>query len=358
MAAVDTRTEVSPHAPPSGNRRFLRDAWYVAGFASELADGALVGRRILDDPVLLFRDGEGVAAAIGDRCPHRFAPLHKGKLEGGTVRCGYHGLGFDRTGRCVLNPHGSTGATSGLSVPTYRLLERGNLLWIWMGAADAADETLVPEYESLDRGRFFVGEGYLHGNANYELMSDNILDLSHIEFLHPALGTDAVSRAKVEVATDGDCIVTTRRMIDEVLPPGLAHVYQTGDTRVNRTMQVTWQAPANMLLTVSVEPADGGGSWSRGTRTLHLFTPETPHSTHYFYVGSMLRETATQELTTAFLDALGRAFAREDKVMIDAQQEMVGEADIMDLRPGMLPIDKAAVLARRTLNRLISAQPQ
>jgi vanillate O-demethylase monooxygenase subunit len=296
--------------------------------------------------------------AIGNRCPHRFAPLHKGWLEGGTVRCGYHGLGFDRTGRCVLNPHGSAGATSALSVPTYRLLERGPLLWIWMGAPDAADQTMVPDYESLDLGRFFMGEGYLHGNANYELMSDNILDLSHIEFLHPALGTDAVSRAKVEVFTDGDRVVTTRRMIDEVLPPGLAHVYQTGDARVNRAMQVTWQAPANMLLTVTVEPADGTATWLRGSSTLHLFTPETQHSTHYFYVGSMLRETATQELTTAFLDALGRAFASEDKVMIDAQQAMVGDADIMDLRPGLLSIDKAAVLARRTLDRMISAQPR
>lgn len=356
MTDVATLTEAPRIAPAAGRDRFLRDAWYVAGFASELVGGALVGRRMLDEPVLLFRDEQGVAVAIGDRCPHRFAPLHKGWLEGGTVRCGYHGLGFDRTGRCVLNPHGSTGATSALSVPTYRLLERGGLLWIWMGALDVADETLVPEYEALDRSRFFVGEGYLHGKANYELMSDNILDLSHIEFLHPALGTEAVSRAKVEVATDGDRIVTTRRMIDEVLPPRLAHVYQTGGARVNRTMQVTWQAPANMLLTVDVEPSDGAAAWSHGTNTLHLFTPETTHSTHYFYVGSMLRETASQELTTAFLDALGRAFESEDKVMIDAQQAMVGKTDIMDLRPGLLPIDKAAVLARRTLGRLISMQ--
>ena len=356
MTSIRTQAETHLPAQPSEKRPFLRDAWYAAGFASELSGGALVGRRILDDPILLYRDEDGTAVAIGDRCPHRFAPLHKGRLESGIVRCGYHGLGFDRTGHCVLNPHGSLAATSTLSVPTYRLVEHGELLWIWMGTPDTADEALLPRYDSLDPQRFFMGTGYLHGNAHYELMSDNILDLSHIEFLHPALGTDAVSRAKVEVARNGDSVVTTRRMIGEVLPPRLAHVYQSGDTVVNRTMQVTWQAPANMLLTVTIEPTDGSGEWVRGSSTLHLFTPETQHSTHYFYVASMLRDSATQELTTAFLDALGRAFVSEDTAMIDAQQAMLGDDDIMDLRPGLLAIDKAAVLARRTLDRLVAAQ--
>lgn len=332
---------------------WLCDAWYAAGFSEELEQSPLLGRKILGSPVLLYRDQDGAAVAIGDRCPHRLAPLHKGRLVDGQVRCGYHGLGFDHTGKCVHNPHGPAGA---LAVPAYPLVERGGVLWIWMGERERADPADCPQFESLDSERFHVGHGYLYGAANYELMSDNILDLSHIEFLHPALGTEQVSRAKVETREVDGVVTTTRRMTDEVLPPNLARVYRTGERLVNRTMEVRWQAPASMLLTVTIETADNGEPWRSGSQTLHLFTPESERSTHYFYVGCLPRGKADADTHAAFLAALGRAFVAEDKPMIDAQQTMIGEADIMELKPALLPIDKAAVLARRTLAKRIAAE--
>lgn len=335
---------------------YLLNAWYVAGFASELDARPLTGRKLLDRPILLFRDARGAARAISNRCPHRLVPLSMGRLEAGIVYCGYHGLGFDGNGNCVRNPHSDATSIKALTVPSYPLRERSGLLWIWMGDPTKADESNIPDYECLDSRRFFVGTGYLHGNANYELMTDNILDLSHIEFLHPALGTEAVNRAKVETAMADDQLTTTRRMVDETLPPRLAHVYQTGEARVHRTMEVTWKAPANMILRVTVVPSDTTQSWTRGSTTLHLFTPETNRSTHYFYVGSLARDTATQELMDNFLAALGKAFLNEDKPMIDAQQEMIGDADIMDLKPALLRVDKAGVMARRTLARMIAAE--
>lgn len=332
---------------------FLQDAWYVAGFGSELGSGALVDRVILARPIVLYRDADGVAAAIGNRCPHRFAPLSKGKLAGSVVTCGYHGLGFDRTGQCVRNPHSAAQTIQSLSVPAYVVRETDGLLWIWMGQPDRADATKIPAFECLDTTRFHVGFGYLYGKANYELMSDNILDLSHIEFLHPALGTEAVSRAKVEVEVHDTTLTTTRLMLAEQLPPRLARIYQTGGALVNRRMSVTWQAPATMLLKVEIEPVEEREQWSQGSQTLHIFTPETATSTHYFYVGAMNREHSTEALTSEFLSALGTAFVNEDKAMIDAQQAMIGQHDIMDLKPSLLPIDKAAIMARRILSRMI-----
>lgn len=354
MSTIDNQREPQPGPGVPGT--YLRSAWYVAGYASELESRPLLGRKLLDHPVVMFRDEGGQVRAIRNRCPHRLVPLSMGRLDAGVVVCGYHGLGFDGGGRCVRNPHGEASSIRALSVPSYPLRERGGLLWIWMGEAAEADERLIPDYECLDTQRFFVGTGYLYGNANYELMTDNILDLSHIEFLHPALGTEAVSRAKVEVTTGNGGLTTTRRMIDEILPPRLAHVYQTGAARVNRTMAVTWQAPANMVLRVTIRPSDPAETWARESQTLHLFTPETQRSTHYFYVGTLARATATQELEDLFLAALGKAFLHEDKPMIDAQQDMIGDADIMDLKPALLPIDKAGVIARRLLGRLIAAQ--
>ena len=356
MSASDTvALSVPTTTATEGARRkpFMRNAWYVAGYSSELTTTALLGRTLLGLPVLLFRDQEGKIKAIGNRCPHRFVPLSLGSIVDGQVRCGYHGLGFDSSGRCVHNPHGPTGR---LAVPAYPLEERHGLLWIWMGDREAADASLVPDFAGLDPMKSHVRTGYLHGQANYELMTDNILDLSHIEFLHPALGTEAVSRAKVEVSEAPGMLSTTRRIRDEVLPSRLALVYRSGAQRVHRTMSVSWQAPANMVLTVTIEPADPSQEWQTGSQTLHLFTPETEQSTHYFYVGIMPRSTADEATADSFIAALGRAFTTEDKPMIEAQAGLVGDRDIMDLKPALFPIDKAPVRARRLLAQLIAGE--
>lgn len=336
--------------------RYLRNSWYVAALTTELAAGALVGRQIVGLPVLLYRDERGAVAAIGNRCPHRFAPLHLGRLEEGQVRCGYHGLGFDRTGQCVHNPHGSDSAVRALRVPAYPAVEQQGLVWVWPGDPDSADFALPPTFECLEGERSFVGFGYLHGNAHYELMSDNILDLSHVEFLHPGLGTEAVSKAKVEVRQVDDRIVCSRQMKNELLPPNLERAYRTGGARVDRAMEVTWQAPAVLRLQVSVEPLEGDDTSVRGSESIHLFTPETSGSTHYFYAGAMNRTTSDEVIANGFFQALRRAFVTEDKPMIDAQQGMMGTTDLMSLRPSLLPFDQAAVLARRRLANLIEAE--
>lgn len=347
MSDETSETALSAASPSP----FLQNAWYVAGFAEDLGVTPLLGRTILGQPVLLYRNEDGTVAAIGNRCPHRFAPLSLGKVIGAQVRCGYHGLGFDRTGKCVHNPHGPTGS---LAVPAYPLIERSGLLWIWMGDRGRADAAHVPDFDNLDETISHVRRGYLHGNANYQLMTDNILDLSHIEFLHPALGTEAVSRAKVEVAQEGETLRTVRSMKNEILPPGLAYVYKSADQVVDRRMAVTWHAPANMVLNVTVTPVDKAAGWQTSTQTLHLFTPETEQSTHYFYVGSLPRQTSDAQTADRFFTALSKAFLHEDKPMIDAQARMIGAADIMTLKPALLPPDKAAVLARRMLARRIA----
>ena len=225
-----------------------------------------------------------------------------------------------------------------------------------MGDPQKVDHELLPFYPSFEEETFHVRRGYLHGDANYQLMSDNILDLSHIEFLHPALGTDAVSRAKVETTQDERTVTTTRRMLDEILPPTLAKVYKSDEQRVSRNMEVVWSAPSNMLLSISFEPADRSQRWRTGTQSLHLFTPETQNSAHYFYLASIDREIQDAATADAFAEALKRAFIEEDKAMIDAQAKAIGHAELMDLKPALLPIDKAAVLARRKLQKLIAEE--
>ena len=82
---------------------FLRNQWYCAGFSDDLKE-APVAVKILGEPIVLYRASGGKAVALQDRCPHRFAPLSKGRICGANIECPYHGLEFGADGHCTKNP--------------------------------------------------------------------------------------------------------------------------------------------------------------------------------------------------------------------------------------------------------------
>jgi len=131
---------------------FLRNAWYVAAWSEELSERALLARTLLEEPVVLFRTRDGTPAALFDRCPHRFAPLSRGKLRDDSIQCGYHGLCFDRTGACSHNPYNPGHAPPRARVRGYPLLERQGIVWIWMGDPDRVDTSLAPDFRILGQG--------------------------------------------------------------------------------------------------------------------------------------------------------------------------------------------------------------
>ena len=110
---------------------FLENCWYAAAWDDEIGEAPLA-RRILDRPVVLFRGEDGKAAALADRCVHRHAPLSHGRVEGGGIRCGYHGLLFANDGTCIQVP-GQTKVPPGARVASFPVVERDRFVWIWMG---------------------------------------------------------------------------------------------------------------------------------------------------------------------------------------------------------------------------------
>jgi phenylpropionate dioxygenase-like ring-hydroxylating dioxygenase large terminal subunit len=84
---------------------FLQNAWYAAGW-SHMFEATPLARTIHDQPIVIYRGEAGAPIALADKCPHRFAPLSRGKIKGDRIACGYHGLEFDSSGQCVRNPHG------------------------------------------------------------------------------------------------------------------------------------------------------------------------------------------------------------------------------------------------------------
>src|ERR1044072_7320032 len=150
MTSTSAQIDVTESKKKLVSGAYLRNAWYVAAWSDDLADGQLLPRTIMKQPVVLYRKADGNVAALEDRCPHRFAPLHMGKIvRGDCVQCPYHGLEFDSSGACVLNPHGTKNIPPRARVRSYPAVEKHKAIWIWMRDRPA-DHDKVPNFSVLD----------------------------------------------------------------------------------------------------------------------------------------------------------------------------------------------------------------
>ncbi len=337
---------------------FLMNAWYVAAWTDEVGD-QLLARTLLDERVVLYRKRDGAPAALADRCPHRFAPLSMGRLVDDQIECAYHGLRFDCSGTCKHNPHGNGMIPPKALVRAYPLVERDRLLWIWMGDPELADEGLIPEFNFLGDPTFQNVKGYTLAEGHYELMTDNIMDLGHIEFLHPGLlGSDAVRRAASEVVQDGNTVHSNRLTSDEVLPPFLQVWYEAGERRVKRWLNVRWDPPALMKLSIGVQPEGEPADAANESQGCHLMTPASETTTHYFWAQGRNWGERDPEMDAGRLASLRKAFDTQDKPMIEAVQRNMGTTDLASLKPVMLATDAGPVRARRVLAQLIATEQE
>jgi vanillate O-demethylase monooxygenase subunit len=163
---------------------FVHNTWYVAGWADELKSGERLGRTFLGQPVALFRTASGQVGALEDRCVHRAMPLSAGVVDGEALRCLYHGLEFGTHGRCTHIPaQDKIPATA--KVRSFPLVERDAMLWIWMGDAERADENAIPDYAFHRDPVWAWRSAHFHVKGNWQLLIDNLMDLSHLPYIHP-----------------------------------------------------------------------------------------------------------------------------------------------------------------------------
>lgn len=333
---------------------FLRNAWYAAGWSKDLPPEGLA-RTILGDPVFIFRQSDGTVRALYDACPHRFAPLSLGRLTGTGVVCPYHGLEFDGGGKCVRNPHANGGIPGALSVRRFPVTERYGMVWIWMGDAHKADPASLPPLTRMENPDLSWIHGQLHVDANYELVIDNLLDLSHVEFLHPILASPGNSQRTTFRAEESDGVVSAYYDVADEPITGLFQILWT-DSTTTATLHayMHWHAPSNLDLDTGMisGEADGGPK----IPTVHLLTPETENSTHYFWAAGRNRQHGNEQVSGMLHFGTQNAFENEDEPMIRAVRSRMRSNDLFEHRPALLPIDKAAVLARRNLKRRINLE--
>lgn len=339
----------------------LNDAWYVAAMAKEVDGTALFPRKLLGISVLIYRKQDGTAVAMQDRCPHRFAPLHLGKRVGDEVQCLYHGLRFDADGACTHSPHGDGHVPARACVRAFPLVERYGFLWIWMGDVKRADATQIPHYPLLDNPLpTAVAHGYMYMPANYQLIVDNVMDLSHVDHVHgPLLNTAGrLSPQKPPVTEEGNTVLV-RWEWQQHPPMGLfAPLMADPAGPAEQFVQVQWTAPSNMFLTVGA--VQGSRDYEKGLISwdFHLLTPETDTSTHYFF-GS-LRNFMVEDaaFNDAKLENMIYTFKTEDEPLIAAVQAEMGTTDFWSLKPALLSCDPAPVKARRRLQKLIDEEAE
>jgi vanillate O-demethylase monooxygenase subunit len=214
---------------------FVRNGWYAAAWAHDVGD-AVLARTFLDEPVILYRTSDGEAVALTDRCAHRAYPLSLGTRIGDTIRCGYHGFTDDGTGRCVAIP-AQEHIPAAYRVRRYPTIERGGLVFIWMGDPALADPGDLPDlFElGLTDPRFHVDIGGLNTWQNrYQLINENLLDLSHIEFLHfGTIGTPNVAASPVVTTVHANAIEATRTSTNSAARPTKPRSRRASSSRIS-----------------------------------------------------------------------------------------------------------------------------
>jgi vanillate O-demethylase monooxygenase subunit len=344
---------MNTHAHPS-LATFVRDCWYVIAWDHEIPVDGLFHRTVLNEPILVYRTADGGFAALQDRCCHRLAPLSKGRKEGDCVRCGYHGLKFGADGRCVEVP-GTDRVPEVLRVRTYPVVLKNKWVFVWMGDPLRADPALLPDNHSNDHPDWANRPGYLHYDVPHLLICDNLLDFSHLSYVHAnTLGGSAEianARPRIERVSSHDgrpLGVKVSRVVPGVPPAPYWQSFRPGISGTfERWFVYDFLMPGTLLMSSGGHPVDAPDDAARTVRlhTCQTLTPETEHSTHYFFQQSCQRpdfERAPQIVDRMYENVV-KAF-EEDRDMITAQYEAILATPDLPMRP--VALDAALVQFR------------
>lgn len=336
---------------------FIHNAWYVAAWSAEVGRKYLT-RRILGQPILMYRKQDGTPVALIDRCPHKLAPLSYGELKGDIVECGYHGLQFDCAGSCVRAP-GQTHTPPNGHVRSFPVEERYNAIWIWMGDTALADPNDIVKVEHYGSpGWAVVDSQYLHFKTNYLNITDNLVDPAHTTFVHKnTIGNAAGEDVPVKVE-QGDSHVLAYRWIENAAPIPLAEKMGNFKGLTDR-----WQYYYLFMPSVScvdfgtmdagVEHTEENKNRSMRSFSYNFLTPETESATHYFWLHVRNYHVDKPDVDADIAVLMTRTFKEDQHILaaVQAAQEETGVREYL-----RLGIDNAPLRIRRMVDKLIATE--
>ena len=339
------------------NTPLVHNCWYVAGRSEEVSR-ELMHRRLLGVDVAMYRTLAGAPVAVRNRCPHRSFPLAKGKLDGDVLVCGYHGMQFDSSGRCVNMPSMPL-VPSNANVRSFPIVERAPLVWIWMGDPDLADEDLIPDTHWLSSDEFKSVTGNFFMKSDYVAMHENLLDQTHFPFLHPGtVGTPAYARSKLDVREEGMEVVIDRALRNSPppgiygIPAGIMH------KSVDRLSEARFVSPAMHVAFARIvdHQPDAGAPTQYRFNITHIITPETNNTIHYWWFNSRDFKHVDVEVDAFMIKASEQAYL-EDVDALEWISEVVQKDADTQFDLNFAP-DKPGLLMRRNLHRLAAAEAE
>ena len=331
---------------------FIRNAWYAACWSHELVT-APQAKMILGEELAVFRTESGVAGAVEDCCPHRFAPISMGNVQGENIVCGYHGMAFGCDGVCVEIP-GQKNVPERARMRSYPVIERNTVVWVWMGDPAAADEGLLPDVHWLDAPGWKSVTGTTRYDCNWLLLVDNLLDLTHTTFVHKStIGTEDVANTPVTSERDGD-IVTITRVMNDATPSNFYKRVGGFQGKIDRWQKIWLDLPSTVIIDAGGVPA-GTNDKSAGidTRIISILKPVDEHTVDQ--VWAFARDTLLDDTD---LDAdIEKSIIHTFNEDVDF---LAGQQHNMEKHPEKRMLNNSAdagvVQARRVIDEILAAE--
>ncbi len=342
---------------------FIKNTWYVACTAAELealGDKPL-GRTSCNEKMAIYRGLDGQVAAVEDFCPHRGAPMSLGKACKNGLRCGYHGLEMGADGRAVHMPGQRVRGFP--AVKSFAVVERYGFVWVWPGDQSKADVAQMPVFEFFDNPAWAYGGGLYHVQADYRLMIDNLMDLTHETYVHAtSIGQPEIDETPCETQVDGDKVITQRFMDGIQAPPFWQMAMRANgldpQAKVDRWQICRFSPPSHIMIDVGVALAGHGGFDAPADKKAYsvvvdFITPETETSHWYHWGMARNFKAGDAALTDSIRQGQGKIFG-EDMEMLQLQQDNILRHPERKLL--MLGIDAGGVQSRRIIERLLAQE--
>jgi len=364
----ETLTRVGPETR-MGN--LLRRYWVPALMSSEIAepDGPQVRVQLLGEKLLAFRNSDGQASLISEFCSHRGVSLFFGRNEENGIRCAYHGLKFNSAGQCVDVPSAPQ-ACARMHIKGYPCIERGGIVWTYMGPADQQPELPELEWCTLPAEHVYVSKRVQY--SSYLQAMEGGIDTAHVSYVHRyEVDSDPMHKgvkALDYIKADGNVVFEI-----EKTPFGLSLFGRRNGEPDSYYWRVTqWLFPWFTLIAPFGDHALGG----------HIWVPIDDHSCWAWSINWQPNRPLSQEELDAMKAGMGihveyeapgsfvPAANRENGYQMDrlaqkehraysgvfgfsaqdySLQESMGSIQNHDAER-LLPTDKAIVMARRMLH--------
>ena len=337
---------------------YLRNTWYVAAWDSEI-DRTPRQIKVLGEKIVVFRTEAGDPVALIDACPHRKLPLSRGRIKGDHIECGYHGLTFDCSGSCVRVP-GQEHIPAATNIHSYPVESRYGLVWIWMGDPALADMDTIFKIEQFGNPDWGINKGAAMAfPCNYLYVTDNLLDPSHVAWVHQgSFGNAACEDEPLEVMGKDNGVIVSRWMYDVEVAPFYQKLVPF-EGKCDREQHYEVRYPSLAYIKAIFTPAGTGGDVNNLPEgqyfqmdSYNFMTPEDESTTRYYWfqMRNVLPDDA--EISKYMSDSVELAFNEDREILIDVQKGMTDKVT----RNVDLAIDAGPLLFRRRLQKLINAE--